>query len=69
MDSGEGDAAALDVERDGVGDGGALDCRPDGDLVGDVGDDTLQAVGDVGEDGSVGMAGGDTHGSAPGEQR
>ena len=70
MDSGEGDAAALDVERDGVGDGGgALDRRPDGDLVGDVGDDPLQAVGDLGEEGSVGVAGGDTHGGATGEQR
>ena len=70
VDSGEGDAAALDVERDGVGDGGgALDRRLDGDLVGDVGDDPLQAVGHLGEEGSVGVAGGDTHGGATGEQR
>ena len=61
VDGAEGAAAALDVERDGVGHGGgALDGRPDGDLVSDVGDDALQAVGGVGKQRPVGVAGGRT---------
>ena len=70
VDGVEGGVAALNVERNGVDHGaGALDRRPDGVFVGDVGDDALQAVGGLGERGPVGVAGGDTHDGATGEQR